>query len=1029
MQNDTLTDRRVWLAIPVENKDEALAFAGLKEDGSKAILWDKEEKLWYAEPNTPIEKIAPYLPDTSLRATGSEDPHEEFSQALQAAGLVIEGLPIMDGKVHRVATLEDKKGRKSGGAYRGFNDRRPAGWFINYHRAEAENVTNWKATGGKTDAITSLHLKAAAKQVQEDSTRAREKMYDENTKKAQGLYERLPVASNEHPYLVRKGISADPALRLTNNNSLVIPIRDVDGHFKSLEYITPDGDKALFKEAPKSGNFFVTGGELRADVPILYAEGYSTAQSIHETTGLPVVMTVDAGNMRTVAGILGERFPTATHVFMADIDHAKKVNKGLLMAQAAAALVPNGLVVTPPFTQEEIKEGLTDFNDLHLSRGSEALSKLLAEQFTEHQILPKEVTMKSEKDDLLTPPISTPETLSKSEAASYEQYFSESEQHSEPELDVMTVQEYAQTPKTPTPESPQESEPTIQPEPSPRPATEQVENLETLNENDPVLRHQNEPKQADSTAENLEDGIAFGPRVPGAGNFSAEDKPSNVDTDALLQRISWEEQNKTVLYKVDDVPAFRDHGNKMTMESPQASQNPDHVLAALLTASRHYGGKIELTGSDEFKHTAIELIAAHNLNVSMKNPMQQALLDEARLRLSEQVEKDSVHASPLTPDLTQSTGEVPESKRPIAQWEPETLTSDSTIPVEKNSARTNEDKADRDNKTLSQKPLVGQLLEHGPAPYQFNNDNSNSYFIKLKTREGERTVWGAELASALKESGVSEGQVLSLQHKGKKMVTVQVPQKNDEGHITGYKERHTHRNHWEIKSMVHPNVRAEIAPTEGEKLSAYDLNKFASIQQAIVTPELLAKVKAVQPIPSIEDKLLWLRPDGRGTMDRGDAMTANRPQHDEGAGKVMLTSYAEDGRLKLHLAKGDGPFLQGIAMIKEKYYNVLASLPNNKAGPDLIINALTSEGLRYVGHAQALNQVEGKSIPRDTLLFKISGDENTQIAKLVKPEDIPTNVHASLGFDKRYSADTEDPKVGPRAEVQNKAQPAGQRPG
>ncbi len=36
-------------------------------------------------------------------------------------------------------------------------------------------------------------------------------------------------------------------------------------------------------------------------VPLLFAEGYATAASLHEATGLPVLMTVDAGNMIAVA--------------------------------------------------------------------------------------------------------------------------------------------------------------------------------------------------------------------------------------------------------------------------------------------------------------------------------------------------------------------------------------------------------------------------------------------------------------------------------------------------------------------------------------------------------------------------------------------------------------------------------------------------------------------------------------------------------------------------------------------------------
>ena len=56
------------------------------------------------------------------------DPVTEFAQVLENAGLVLKELPVMDGKIHRVPTADDKKGQKSG-AYRGFLDGRPAGWY------------------------------------------------------------------------------------------------------------------------------------------------------------------------------------------------------------------------------------------------------------------------------------------------------------------------------------------------------------------------------------------------------------------------------------------------------------------------------------------------------------------------------------------------------------------------------------------------------------------------------------------------------------------------------------------------------------------------------------------------------------------------------------------------------------------------------------------------------------------------------------------------------------------------------------
>ncbi|WP_183145167.1 LPD7 domain-containing protein [Pseudomonas coronafaciens] len=366
----------VWLAVPPDDRDKARLSAGRLSDGRAAIAWNKEEKLWFARPGCDLDRITDWLPDPSRRAGGG-DAESEFLDVLTQAGLVVKGMPLMDGSRQRVATVDDKHGKKSG-VYCGFLDRRPAGWFINYHRADSpKDVTNWAATGGESDPITRLHIRAGAKQAQEDAARDRAVTYAKQTLAAKRLYDRLPAADPAHPYLVRKGIPPTPDIRQTRNGALVVPFFNASGTFKTLQYIPPEGEKFLFKDAPKQEHFLVVGGSLDPVNPILYAEGYATARSLNLATGLPVVMTIDAGNMVAVAKVLRQQYPDNRHVFMADFDHAKKVNKGLIMANEAAIAV-GGHVLYPAFNDAEIARGFTDFNDLHQSRGLDAVREQTA---------------------------------------------------------------------------------------------------------------------------------------------------------------------------------------------------------------------------------------------------------------------------------------------------------------------------------------------------------------------------------------------------------------------------------------------------------------------------------------------------------------------------------------------------------------------------------------------------------------------------------------------------------------------------
>lgn len=48
--------------------------------------------------------------------------------------------------------------------------------------------------------------------------------------------------------------------------------------------------------------------------------------------------------------------------------------------------------------------------------------------------------------------------------------------------------------------------------------------------------------------------------------------------------------------------------------------------------------------------------------------------------------------------------------------------------------------------------IVGRLTDHGAAPYQFDANQAQSYFLKVLTNRGEKVLWGALLRDALEKS-------------------------------------------------------------------------------------------------------------------------------------------------------------------------------------------------------------------------------------------------------------------------------------
>ena len=70
----------------------------------------------------------------------------------------------------------------------------------------------------------------------------------------------------------------------------------------------------------KKGHFHQLGMVAGAQV-LLVAEGYATAATLYEATGLPVAVAFDAGNLEPVAKALREKFPNAAITICADNDH------------------------------------------------------------------------------------------------------------------------------------------------------------------------------------------------------------------------------------------------------------------------------------------------------------------------------------------------------------------------------------------------------------------------------------------------------------------------------------------------------------------------------------------------------------------------------------------------------------------------------------------------------------------------------------------------------------------------------------
>ena len=149
------------------------------------------------------------------------------------------------------------------------------------------------------------------------------------------------VPKLNHEYLLAKGISGE-GLRQSGNN-LLVPYRDVEGRLVALGTIKPSGDKRFISGSQPKGAFMLLG-EIKQRV--LICEGYATGASCYRATAIPTAIAGSAENLQSVALKIRSRYCDTEIVLMADDDRDSAINRGLVTAEKAAAMV-QGIVLTP----------------------------------------------------------------------------------------------------------------------------------------------------------------------------------------------------------------------------------------------------------------------------------------------------------------------------------------------------------------------------------------------------------------------------------------------------------------------------------------------------------------------------------------------------------------------------------------------------------------------------------------------------------------------------------------------------------
>lgn len=257
-------------------------------------------------------------------------------------------------------------------------------------------------------------------------------------------YASVPAEQGGHDYLTRKHLASPGGTRIFPGvdgimlegaedddyrylarfaGTLTLPMCDTAGRIFALQFILSrekhqdwiqrrDGrDKEYWPRGmSKDGHFWMLG---TPGAVILTAEGFATAQTLHDETGHAVAVTFDAGNQPKVAQVLRKHYRSARILACADDDWLQKCreckgwtpvaqeacchcgkphgkqNAGIARAREAAMLV-DGAWIAPAFAVERPsdRKGPTDFNDLAALEGAQAVRGQIEAKLAELGIAP-----------------------------------------------------------------------------------------------------------------------------------------------------------------------------------------------------------------------------------------------------------------------------------------------------------------------------------------------------------------------------------------------------------------------------------------------------------------------------------------------------------------------------------------------------------------------------------------------------------------------------------------------------------------
>jgi hypothetical protein len=298
--------------------------------------------------------------------------------------------------------------------------------------------------------------------------------------------------------------------------------------------------------------------------------------------------------------------------------------------------------------------------------------------------------------------------------------------------------------------------------------------------------------------------------------------------------------------------AFADRGRGLTTRLENTE-----VIRDLLAIAQERGWKeIALGGSERFRKEAWQQANLAGLTVRGYRPSELERAQLVRLMGRERGDGRESAFSPSTP---------------AAEHPPARPATSADVVSETRQGRQAPDRV-----------RAGRLIDHGTANYQFDRHADLSYYVKIETPEGERTLWGKDLQRAVEQSlsRASPGDEVVVRQLGTKPVTINRPVRDDDGRVVDRTRVQTHLNRWSVERSDFLKEREQVAqivrdPSIDAKTAASRRPELAGTYTELHAAKLIAQELFVYPADR-ERFITRVREAIADEIERGEPLSAPR---------------------------------------------------------------------------------------------------------------------------------------------------------